>query len=76
MIAQPWHPLCSIGAYAKGAFMPNRDLDRTSERDPRSTDDDVVRGRGDDMDDMSDENEEFEDTEDLDEGDEEDEGSF
>jgi hypothetical protein len=55
--------------------MPNRDLDRTRERDPRSMDDDMVRGRGDDMDDVSGQNEEFED-EDVDEGDEEDEGSF
>ena len=57
--------------------MPNRDLNRTSERDPRSIDDnDPVRGRGDEMDDLPDENEELEETEDLDEGDEEDEGSF
>jgi hypothetical protein len=57
--------------------MPNRDLDRTSERNRRpQNDDDMVRGRRDDMDDMSNESEEFEDTEDLDEEAEEDEGSF
>jgi len=56
--------------------MPNRDLDRTSERDRRPKDDDMVRGRSDEMDDMSNESEEFEDTEDLDEDDEQDEGSF
>ena len=54
--------------------MPNRDLDRTNESNQRRMDDDdMVRGRGDDM---EDEDEEFEDTEDLDEKGEEDEGSF
>ena len=56
--------------------MPNRDLDRTNEMDRNPTQDDLVRGRRDDMDDMSNESEEFEETEDLDEDDEEDEGSF
>jgi hypothetical protein len=57
--------------------MPNRDLDRTNESNQRRMDDDdMVRGRRDDIDDMSDEGEEFEDTEDLDEEGEEDEGSF
>ena len=56
--------------------MPNRDLDRTKETDRRPTDDDMVRGRRDDMDDMSNESEEFEDAEEVDEEDEEDEGSF
>ena len=55
--------------------MPNRDLDRTSEMDRPSKDDDTVRGR-DDMEDVSNESEEFEDAEDLDEEDEEEEGSF
>jgi|AAFX01.1.fsa_nt_gi hypothetical protein len=56
--------------------MPNRDQDRTSQ-DDRSpmNDDDMVRGRSDDMDDMSNDADEFEDTEDLDEEDE-DEGNF
>ena len=57
--------------------MPNRDLDRTTERDRPANDEDVVRGRRDDMGNMSEENEEFEDAEDLDdEEEEEDEGSF
>ena len=59
--------------------MPNTDLDRTKEIDRRPTDDDMVRGRRDDMDDMSNDTEGFEDTEDLDDDedeDEEDEGSF
>ena len=58
--------------------MPNRTLDRTKEIDRRPTDDDMVRGRRDDMDDMSNDSEEFEDAEDLDddEQEEDDEGSF
>ena len=59
--------------------MPNRDLDRTNETDRRPSDDDMVRGRRDDMDDVSNESEELEDAEDLDgdeEEEEEDEGSF
>ena len=57
--------------------MPNRDLDRTKEIDRPPTDDDMVRGRRDDMDDMSNDSDEFEDAEDLDdEEDEENEGSF
>jgi len=57
--------------------MPKTDLDRTKETDRRPSDDDMFRGRRDDMDDMSNESEEFdEDAEDLDEEGEEDEGSF
>ncbi len=60
--------------------MANRDQDRTSQADRSSmNDDDMVRGRSDDIDDLSNEGEEFEDTEDtedLDEEDEQDEGSF
>ena len=57
--------------------MANKDRDRTSQtdRNPRR-DDDMVRGRSDDMDDISSDSEEFEDTEDLDEADEEDEAGF
>ena len=57
--------------------MAKRDEDRTSQADRSSmTDDDMVRGRSDDIDDVSNDSEDFEDTEDLDEEDEEDEGSF
>ena len=56
--------------------MPNRDLDRTEETDRRPSDDDMVRGRRDDMGDVSNESEEFEDAEDVDEEEDEDEGSF
>jgi hypothetical protein len=55
--------------------MANRDLDPRDESE-RSVNDDMVRGRADDVDDMSNESDEFEDTEDLDEEEEEDEGSF
>jgi hypothetical protein len=57
--------------------MANRERDRTSQTDRNPMyDDDMVRGRSDDMDDMSNDSDEFEDTEDLDEEDQEDEGSF
>jgi hypothetical protein len=56
--------------------MAKRDDDRTSQADRSSmTDDEMVRGRSDDIDDVSNDSEDFEDTEDLEE-DEEDEGSF
>jgi hypothetical protein len=56
--------------------MANRDRDRTSQSDRNPMrDDDMVRGRSDDMDDISNDSDEFEDTEDLDEEDE-DEASF
>jgi hypothetical protein len=50
--------------------------DRNRRSEQTSSDDDMVRGRGDEMDDMSEDAEEFEDTEDLDEEEEEGEGSF
>jgi hypothetical protein len=57
--------------------MATRDRDRTSRTDRSPMrDDDMMRGRSDDMDDISNDSEEFEDSEDLDEQDEEDEGSF
>jgi hypothetical protein len=62
----------------KGVFMANRETDRN--RRPgqtSSTDDDMVRGRADEMEDAAEETDEFDDTEDLDEEAEEDgEGSF
>jgi hypothetical protein len=62
----------------KGVFMPNREDERN--RRPgqtSSTDDDMVRGRADEMEDAAEETDEFEDTEDLDdEAEEEGEGSF
>jgi hypothetical protein len=60
----------------KGVFMANRD-DR--DREPGQTtptDDDMVRGRADEMDDMDSDTDEFEDTEDLDEEEEEGDASF
>jgi hypothetical protein len=57
--------------------MANRDQDRPSQPDGSPMkDDDMVRGRSDDMDDVSNDSDEFEDTEDLDEEDEEGEGTF
>ena len=57
--------------------MANRDIDRTNQTDPiPMKDDDMVRGRSDDMDDVSSDSDEFEDSEDLDEEDDEDEGGF
>jgi hypothetical protein len=57
--------------------MANRKMDRTNQTDPiPMKDDDMVRGRSDDIDDVSSDSDEFEDTEDLDEGDEEDEAGF
>lgn len=57
--------------------MAKTDQDRTSQDDRSSMyDDDMVRGRSDDMDDMANDSDAFEDAEDLDEEDEEDEGSF
>ena len=57
--------------------MANRDMDRTNQTDPiPMKDEDVVRGRSDDMDDVASDSDELEDTEDLDEGDEEDEAGF
>ena len=57
--------------------MANKDMDpmEPAERGSAS-EDDMVRGRSDDMDDVSSDSDEFEDTEDLDEEDEEDEGTF
>jgi hypothetical protein len=57
--------------------MANRDRDRTSQSDRSPmNDDEMVRGRSDDMDDMSNaSDDDFEDAEDLEE-DEEDEGNF
>jgi hypothetical protein len=58
----------------KGEFMANRETDRN--RRPgqtSSTDDDMVRGRADEMEDMG-ETDEFEDTEDIDEDEDEEEG--
>jgi hypothetical protein len=77
MISQPWHWLCSSDGYSKGAFMANKDRDRTSQTDRNPMyDDDMVRGRADEAQDMSNDSDEFEDTEDLDEEDDQDEGSF
>jgi hypothetical protein len=62
--------------FVKGVFMANRD-DR--DREPGQTtptDDDMVRGRADEMDDMDSDTDEFEDTEDLDEEEEEGDASF
>jgi hypothetical protein len=62
----------------KGVFMANRETDRNRRPGPTSsTDDDMVRGRADEMEDAAEETDEFDDTEDLDEEAEEDgEGSF
>jgi hypothetical protein len=62
----------------KGVFMATKDSDRKrqSERS-RSMDDDIVRGRADEMEDKDSESEEFEDIEDLnDEEEEEGDSSF
>jgi hypothetical protein len=63
----------------KGVFMATKDSDRKrqSER-PRSMDDDeIIRGRADEMEDKDSESEEFEDIEDMnDEEEEERDGSF
>jgi hypothetical protein len=60
----------------KGVYMANRN-DR--DREPgqtSSTDDEMVRGRADEMDDMDSDTDEFEDTEDADEEEEEGDASF
>jgi hypothetical protein len=58
--------------------MATRDQDRPRQGDRSSTNDDMVRGRSDDMDmeDMAQDSDEFEATEDLDEDEDENEGSF
>ena len=77
MISQRGTCFARSNGYSKGAFMANRDRDRTSQsdRNPMS-DDDMVRSRADEADDVSNDSDEFEDTEDLDEDDDQDEGSF
>jgi hypothetical protein len=62
----------------KGVFMPNRENERNRRPgQPSSTDDDMVRGRADEMEDAVEGTDEFEDAEDLDEEAEEDgEGNF
>lgn len=57
--------------------MVNRERDRTSQTDRSSMDDDdMVRGRSDEMDEMSNDSDELDETEDLDEADEGDEDDF
>jgi phage shock protein A len=79
MIAQAWHPLCSLAPYTKGASMARKDVGETSQkssRDEPMDQDDRVRGRADEMEDASPEDE-SDDTDDLDDEDaEEGEGSF
>jgi hypothetical protein len=80
MITQPWHPLCSLASYTKGASMARRDTDRTSQNSSRNDEwmeqDDRVRGRADEMEDAS-ADEDFDETDDLGEEDEDErEGSF
>jgi len=78
MISQPWHPLCSLASYTKGASMARKDIGRTSHDSSRDDEwmdqDDRVRGRADEMEDAS-RDEDVEDTDDLGEEDE-DEGTF
>jgi hypothetical protein len=57
--------------------MANKDMDRRDQGERGSvSDDEMVRGRSDDVDDVSNDSDEFEDAEDLDEEEEEDEGTF
>jgi len=78
MISQPWHRLCSLASYTKGASMARKDIGRTSHDSSRDDEwmdqDDRVRGRADEMEDAS-RDEDVEDTDDLGEEDE-DEGTF
>lgn len=50
--------------------------DRNRRSEQTSSDDDMVRGRADELEDVTEETDEFEDTEDLDQEEEEGEGSF
>jgi len=77
MIAQAWHPLCSLAPYTKGASMARKDLGETSQKSSRDdimNPDDRVRGRADEMEDAS-RDEDSEDTDDeMDDDDAEEEG--
>jgi hypothetical protein len=57
--------------------MANRDTDRNKDEQTSSTDEDMVRGRADEMDDDAvEDTDEFDDTEDTDEDEEEGDGTF
>ena len=74
MISQPWHLLCSVNTGSKGVFMATRDDRKRQSEQTSSIDDDMVRGRADEMEDRDSESSEFEDTEDLNDEEQEEEG--